>query len=70
MLREYLQYKILATIFSHPLAQKLCFIGGTCLRIGYHSQRFSEDIDFDNRGLTPIEFETLTELVRKELINE
>jgi len=49
MLREYLQYKILASIFSSPIAQKLCFIWWTALRIGYNSQRFSEDIDFDNR---------------------
>jgi len=70
MLREYLQYKMLATIFSHPLAQKLCFIGGTALRIGYNSQRFSEDLDFDNRGLAQAEFEELTELVKKELMQE
>lgn len=70
MLREYLQYKMLATIFSHPLSEKLCFIGGTALRIGYNSQRFSEDLDFDNRELTPSEFETLTDMVQKSLINE
>ncbi|GHW02596.1 hypothetical protein AGMMS50249_3820 [candidate division SR1 bacterium] len=70
ILREYLQYKILATIFSHRLAQKLCFIGGTALRIGYNSQRFSEDLDFDNWGLTTDEFETLTNLVQQELKQE
>jgi hypothetical protein len=30
------------------------------LRIGYDSQRFSEDLDFDNRGLTEQEFESIT----------
>ena len=29
----------------------------------YHSQRFSEDLDFDNRGLTELEFETILDHV-------
>ncbi|HRX63791.1 MAG TPA: nucleotidyl transferase AbiEii/AbiGii toxin family protein [Candidatus Absconditabacterales bacterium] len=70
ILREYLQYKILASIFSSPLSKKLCFIGGTALRIGHNSQRFSEDIDFDNRGLTVEEFEKLTKVVEQELLLE
>lgn len=60
ILREYLQYLILQTIFSHTYASKLCFIWWTALRIGYDSQRFSEDLDFDNRGLTEQEFESIT----------
>lgn len=67
MLREYLQYKILASIFSSPIAQKLCFIWWTALRIGYNSQRFSEDIDFDNRWLTKEEFKRLTKIIEYDL---
>jgi predicted nucleotidyltransferase component of viral defense system len=67
ILREYLQYKILASIFSHPLSQKLCFIWWTALRIGYGAQRFSEDIDFDNRLLTQHEFEEITTLISQNL---
>lgn len=70
ILREYLQYKILASTFSHPLSQKLCFIGGTALRIWYHSQRFSEDIDFDNWWLTQSDFESITSLIKKDLQQE
>lgn len=67
ILREYLQYKILASIFSNPISQKLCFIWGTALRIWYNSQRFSEDIDFDNRWLTKQEFEKLTKIIQHDL---
>ena len=46
LLKEYLQYKILEIIFSGQFANKLCFIGGTNLRIIHENQRFSEDLDF------------------------
>ena len=53
ILREYLQCKILQIIFNNqPRANKLCFIGGTSLRLLYNNNRFSEDIDFDHYGLT------------------
>ena len=48
LLREYLQYLILDKVFSSTLADKLNFMGGTCLRICYANDRFSEDLDFDN----------------------
>ena len=41
ILREYLQYKILEIIFESPFANKLAFLGGTCLRIIYDNSRFS-----------------------------
>ena len=52
LLREYLQYKILEIIFASEYATKLVFIGGTALRIVHDNSRFSEDVDFDNFGLT------------------
>lgn len=67
ILREYLQYLILQNIFSQKTAKKLCFIWWTSLRIWYWSQRFSEDLDFDNRWLTVEEFEEMTKNVEKML---
>ncbi len=61
LLREYLQYKILQIMFASEYARELSFIGGTALRIVYGNQRFSEDLDFDNFGLS---LEGLTELAQ------
>jgi len=70
ILREYLQYKILEIIFNSKYANKLCFLGGTALRIIYNSQRFSEDLDFDNFGITPKEFADLSQKIREKLSKE
>ena len=67
LLREYLQYNILAIIFSHEVGRKFSFLGGTNLRIVHGLRRFSEDIDFDNKNLSEEEFETLGEFIKKEL---
>ncbi len=67
ILREYLQYKILQIIFNQNIAKKLSLMGGTCLRIVYGTSRFSEDLDFDNFGLTVDEFKQLSDIVKKEL---
>lgn len=66
-LREYLQYKILDIIFKSDISDKLSFLGGTAIKICYGSQRFSEDLDFDNFGLTETEFTKLSEIIKKEL---
>lgn len=70
MLREYLQYKILGIIFNSPFANKLCFLGGTCLRIVHGQNRFSEDLDFDNFNLTQKEFEVIAVYIERELKQE
>jgi len=67
LLREYLQYQILAILFEHPLSRKLSFLGGTCLRIVHQLPRFSEDIDFDNTDLSEAQFEVLGQFLQKEL---
>lgn len=68
ILREYLQYKILQIIYDIPeYAQCLCFLGGTALRIVHGNQRFSEDLDFDNRGLTEEQFDTISEKIKTGL---
>lgn len=67
LLREYLQFLILEIIFSSSIATKLSFLGGTCLRIVYGVKRFSEDLDFDNKGLSSDEFSSLAKIVELEL---
>lgn len=67
IIREYLQYKILEIIFESPYENKLAFLGGTCLRIVHNNNRFSEDLDFDNFGLTMNDFNGITAVVKTEL---
>jgi len=70
ILKEYLQYKILNSIFNSEHANKLAFLGGTALRIVYGSTRFSEDLDFDNFGLSEAEFIDLSKIVQRDLMLE
>jgi predicted nucleotidyltransferase component of viral defense system len=63
LLREYLQYKILQIIYASPFANRLIFLGGMALRIIHGSQRFSEDIDFDNLNLKTHDFSRVAEAV-------
>ena len=67
ILREYFQYKILELIFASIYASKLSFLGGTALRIVYENTRFSEDLDFDNFGLSESEFTALAKHVQRGL---
>jgi predicted nucleotidyltransferase component of viral defense system len=67
MLREYLQCVILEILFESPLASKFCFLGGTCLRLVHGAARFSEDLDFDNFGLTDADFDAVAEIVKMGL---
>ncbi len=67
ILREYLQYKILEKIFKTKYSVKLSFIGGTALRIVHNSSRFSEDIDFNNFGLSQVEFENFSTNIEREM---
>jgi len=70
ILKEYLQYKILYSIFESKYANKLSFLGGTALRIVYGNTRFSEDLDFDNFNITKEEFIDLGKIVKKDLERE
>lgn len=67
VIREYLQHKILEIIYASDYGKMLIFMGGTCLRIVHGNKRFSEDLDFDNRGLTEEEWSSLTQIIRREL---
>ncbi len=45
--REYCQHLFLTYFYQQPEADKICFKGGTALRLIFGSPRFSEDLDFD-----------------------
>jgi len=45
--REYLQLTFLNHLYQNRQADKVCFKGGTALRLLFNSPRFSEDLDFD-----------------------
>jgi len=67
ILREYLQFKLLEIIFASPFANKLAFLGGTCLKIVHDNQRFSEDLDFDNFNLSESDFGEVTKHIEIQL---
>ncbi len=67
LLREYLQCKVLEIIFDSKFANRFAFIGGTALRLLYGNERFSEDLDFDNFGLTIKDFSDITSYIQSEL---
>ena len=52
------------------MASKFVFMGGTCIHIIHGCPRFSEDIDFDNRGISADDFEKLTNIVKVEMERE
>lgn len=70
ILREYLQYKILEIIFDSPFGKKLSFMGGTSIHMLHGSQRFSEDLDFDNQGLSQNDFKELGKLIKEKFALE
>jgi len=63
ILVEYLQHEILDSIYKQKGSEKLSFIGGTAIRIVYGGKRFSEDLDFDNFGLSYPQFQELLKKV-------
>ena len=65
MLKEYVELLALEWIARSPYAAKLVFIGGTNLRLIQGIDRFSEDLDFDCKGLCESEFRQMSDdLVR------
>lgn len=69
-LREYFQYKILDILFKNGLSEKISFLGGTAIKICYGSRRYSEDLDFDNFGLTETDFTNMSESIKNQLTLE
>ncbi len=70
VLVEYLQHELLDSMFKEKASGALSFIGGTAIRILHQNTRFSEDLDFDNFGLTFGEFEKLLESACKDMVNK
>jgi len=64
LIREYLQTKIIYYLYNLKDSQHLSFIGGTSLRLLRGLDRFSEDLDFDNLGLS---FKQIKDLFEKAL---
>jgi predicted nucleotidyltransferase component of viral defense system len=60
--KELLHHDIMLALSSAGMLTKLTFIGGTCLRACYVSNRLSEDLDFT--GGADFNRESLTELAR------
>ncbi len=67
LLREYLQCKILEILFQSDYANKFAFLGGTCLRLMHDTQRFSEDLDFDNFSVSKDEFTRVADVIKQGL---
>lgn len=67
LLREYLQYVILDIIYSSGYGSRLIFMGGTAIHMIHGVRRFSEDLDFDNRGLSKEDFEDLSDKILRKL---
>ena len=61
LLKEYVQLLVLDYLSTTPHLRKLAFIGGTCLRLLKGIDRFSEDLDFDCKGLEEAEFRAMTD---------
>lgn len=64
---EYLQYELLDSLYKQKGSEQLSFMGGTAIRIGYHGNRFSEDLDFDNFGLSFSMFQTMLGEVARDM---
>lgn len=61
MIKEYVELLALEWISRSIYAEKLIFIGGTNLRLIQGIDRFSEDLDFDCKGLSETEFVSMTD---------
>lgn len=70
ILREYLQVLILKELYKLPEGKKLCFTGGTYLRLVHQTKRFSEDLDFNTTEMKKDDFERVVKKVQTNLKKE
>ena len=68
LLKEYVECLALEWIARSPWAARLTFIGGTNLRLVSGIDRFSEDLDFDCKDLSPGDFSALTDALVRHLV--
>jgi len=63
--KELLHYGILDDMDRHGFLSRLTFQGGTCLRLCYGSERYSEDLDFaGGAGFVPDDLDGLSQVLR------
>ncbi len=67
IIAEYLQCRALSCICESQKGAKLIFMGGTAIRLCHDSMRFSEDLDFDNTGISQADFKKIAGGVSKRL---
>jgi predicted nucleotidyltransferase component of viral defense system len=70
MLVEYLQHELLDSLYKQKGSEFLSFMGGTAIRVCYKGNRFSEDLDFDNFGLSYEAFQKMLAEVVKDMKNK
>lgn len=63
MVKEYIQLMVLDFLSTTDYIEKLAFIGGTNLRLIKKIDRWSEDLDFDCKGMSAEEFRGMTDSV-------
>ena len=61
LLKEYVELMVLNYLSNSKYIEKLCFIGGTNLRLIKGIDRFSEDLDFDCKNMSQDEFTRMTD---------
>lgn len=67
ILREYLQILVLKELYKDNRGKLFYFTGGTYLRLIQNLKRFSEDLDFNAKGLEEARFEEITDNIKIEL---
>jgi len=70
LIREYLQTRIIFSLYGKDGSSKISFVGGTSLRLLRGLDRFSEDLDFDNLGLTAGQAQILFQDITTQLNRE
>lgn len=66
IVREYVAVLALKSLAAGR-GPRLLFLGGTALRLGHGLPRFSEDLDFDARGLSVLSWKTLLATAARRL---
>jgi len=67
MLAEFLQHLVLQSIHRNGGFKSLVFTGGTALRLLYHTNRYSEDLDFSLLKTPQFHFETILDKIQRDL---